>query len=123
MSKYIAKNIRAGLKINQAREILKNHMTDDAEIYISVTSFDHGRDVCGNGTAHYTCELFVKKSDGSCYYPAKIVESGYRREQVGYSGANEAALNALRNLGYDLDLSKRSSYDYRGTAFYPLINF
>lgn len=112
---YLAANIRAGVKIEQAREWAKDK---PAPFKVIVTSHSHGRDVCGNGTAHYLCELVSAEG-----HTLAIVESGKRREQVGYSGMNEAALYALGKLGYELDTSKHSSYDYQGAAVYPLINF
>lgn len=116
---YIPKNIRAGLKIEKARELLKNYPKGD--LFVSVCSRDHGRDVNGNGTAHYDCCLILKTADRE-YIPADIVASGFKREQVGYSGANEAAVYALNQLGYELDLSKKTSYDYQGSVEYPITN-
>lgn len=119
-SAYIPKNIRQGMKIETLREVLKNY--PEGKVSVHVETFDHGRDVCGNGTAHYTVYAVITYPNGEMNYPANIVSSGAKREQVGYSGRNEAALYALRMLGYDLDLSLSGSYDYEGSAYYPITN-
>lgn len=118
---YIPKNIRAGLKIEKAKELLKNY-PKDVKILMEVKSFSNSHDMYGNGTAHYECSIVLKQSDGSCFYPCDVVQSGSKREQVGYGGVNEAAVYALNKLGYELDLSKKTSYDYQGSVEYPITN-
>ena len=118
---YIPKNIKAGLKIEKAREILKNY-PDNVKVLMCVKSFANSRDMYGNGTAHYECSIVLEQTDGSRFYPCDVVQSGSKREQVGYGGTNEAALIALNKLGYELDLSKKTSYDYQGSAEYPITN-
>lgn len=121
MSNYIPKNIRAGLKIEKARELLQNY-PKDVKVLMEVKSFSNSHDMYGNGTAHYECGLVLEQPDGSRFDVANVVSSGSKREQVGYSGANESALYALNKLGYDLDLSNKTSYDYQGAAYYPVTN-
>ena len=118
---YIPKNIKAGLKIEKAREILKNY-PKDAKVLMCIKSFSNGHDMYGNGTAHYDCSIVLEQADGSQFNPCDVVQSGAKREQVGYNGANEAALYACNKLGYDLDTSKKTSYDYQETAYYPITN-
>lgn len=115
---YLAKNIRQGLKLKDALESFKalNNGTLPESFTVEIDTFQHGHDVNGNGTAHYKVTIRA-----SGWQSLKIVESGARREQVGYSGRNEAALYALDKLGYKLDLSKSSSYDYQNCVEYPLI--
>lgn len=115
--KYIAKNIREGWK---ASEMAARHnlIGKAAPFKVRISTHSHGRDLYGNGTAHYICELVT-----ACGATFDIVSSGYRSEQVGYGGMNEAALYALHELGYEVDTSKHGSYDYHGAAEYPLINF
>lgn len=128
--KYIATNIRNGIKASEAVEILMsgdfNSSTFDAirseDFSVTVISYDHSRDMYGNGTAHYSVDFNAVK-DGKERFLFTIVESGKRREQVGYSGKNEAALYALDKLGYTVDTSKHSSRDYEGSASYKLLNF
>lgn len=79
---------------------------------VSIDTFDHGRDLYGNGTAHYVCSLDPY---------VRLCESGSRREQVGYSGANGAALYVLQKLGFNVDTSTKGSYDYEGMAHYRVI--
>ena len=118
---YIPKNIKAGLKIEKAREILAAY-PKDVKVLMCVESFSNSHDMYGNGTAHYECSIIIEQTDGSRFYPCNVVQSGSKREQVGYGGANEAALIALNKLGYELDLSKKTSYDYQGSAEYPITN-
>lgn len=124
--KYIPANIRAGINAKNAALIIKPFQFKGS-FSVSIKSFDHGRDVNGNGTAHYSCQLISASgehmtgaNDGAII---TLVESGKRREQVGYGCGNEAALVALVKLGYQVDTSKASSDDYRGVAVYPLLNF
>jgi len=120
VSNYIPKNIKAGLPYYEALEIFEREKAAGDEMLIRVDCYDHGRDMYGNGTAHYIAELYIGQG-GRHDRLAKIVESGSRREQVGYSGAHEAAIYALEKLGYKIDESKIRSYDYQGEAFYPLM--
>lgn len=122
---YLAANIRAGYTAQQADDWLTvNYSPKDLNSFrVDVDTFNHGRDVNGNGTAHYRVQLLCKDQDGREYCALTIVESGARREQVGYSGQNEAALYALSKLGFEVDTSKAGSYDYQGDAVYPLLNF
>lgn len=119
---YIPKNIKAGLKIEKARELLQNY-PKNMNILMEVSSFSSSHDMYGNGTAHYECHIILEhKDDKARLDVACVVQSGSKREQVGYSGANEAALYALNKLGYELDLSKKTSYDYKETVYYPVTN-
>ena len=118
---YIPKNIKAGLKIEKAREILAAY-PKDAKVLMRIKSFSNSHDMFGNGTAHYECSIVLEQADGSRFEPCDVVQSGFKREQVGYGGTNEAALYACNKLGYDLDLSNKTSYDYQGTAYYPVTN-
>jgi hypothetical protein len=120
---YLAANIRAGYTVTEAAALVSQTSQKDTRYYVSVTSFDHGRDVYGNGTAHYRCTLIERQESGRERVPCHIVESGKRREQVGYGSGNDAALYALAKLGYKIDESRLGSNDYRGTAEYPLIDF
>lgn len=115
---YVPANIRAGYTVAEAAKIVANSQYK-APFSVTIASYDHGRDVNGNGTAHYSCLL----NDSEGLSLLRIVKSGKRREQVGYRGANEAALYALEKLGYEVDTSKLTSYDHQGTAVYPLVNF
>lgn len=119
---YIPANIKAGYTVQEAAKVVASQSVMTAKSFsVRVISYDHGRDVNGNGTAHYICELTCSQREvGVCF---TIVESGKRREQVGYSGQNEAALYALSKLGFEVDTSKGGSHDYLGTAAYPLLNF
>lgn len=90
--------------------------------FATVDSYSHGRDINGNGTARYTCSL-VKVHDDGTREQIKLLAQSKRRQQVGYSGCNEAALWALSKLGYDVDTSAAGNDDFRGFAEYPLINF
>lgn len=123
---YVAKNIREGLKAVDAIELIKAADFNTSKIIITVDSFNHGRDTCGNGTAHYRCEIKLYNSEGYYYckgmFPLQVVASGARREQVGYSGKNESALYALRQLGYELDTTGLRNYDYEGYAEYQVLN-
>lgn len=113
---YIPKNIKAGLTAKDAANLIKtNGLKGPFEI--TVRSYDHGRDINGNGTAHYICQL---RDLSTNLLVATIVRSGVRREQVGYSGAHCGALYALDKLGYMVDESVISSYDYQGIAYYPV---
>lgn len=114
---YLAKNIREGWTIEQAIEFCKDK-NYSGSVSVDIDTFNHGCDVNGNGTAHYRVSLII---GNSC--PLHIVQSGARREQVGYSGMNESALYALDKLGYKVDKSKHGSYDYQGCASYPLTNW
>lgn len=114
----LPKNIRTGYTVKDASDFV-NTRNYCAPFSVRVVSFSHGRDVCGNGTAHYRCQI----QDGSGRGIIDVVESGKRREQVGYSGYNEAALYALEKLGFEVDTSKHGSYDCHGTVSYPLLNF
>lgn len=119
------KHIKNGLKIEDLRERLTalGVNLSEASLTVEIVSYDHGRDMFGNGTAHFYADLEVteiKKAGSSRVF--RIVESGKRREQVGYSGQNEAALYALDKLGYKLDLGRPSSYDYQGSAIYKVVN-
>jgi hypothetical protein len=120
---YLAANIRAGYTASEAAEVVKH--INSSFWYVRVISLNHGRDVNGNGTAHYNC-LLVEGSPNSeegQHVHVSIVQSGKRREQVGYSGQNEAALYALSKLGFEVDTSRAGNYDYHDSAVYPLINF
>lgn len=119
---YLAANIREGVKVERALEIVRNSSPMTAKHFaVRVNSFDHGRDVNGNGTAHYIVELTCNNGEVCpCF---NIVESGKRREQVGYGGYNQAAIYALEQLGYKVDLTGAGSYDYQGSKIYPLISF
>lgn len=120
---YIPANIRAGYTAQEA--VSRKDCTEKGlhNFCVDVDTFDHGRDVYGNGIARYRVQLVCTDKAGRERYLMTIVESGKRREQVGYGGQNEAALYALDKLGYQVDTSKGGSYDYQGTAVYPLINF
>lgn len=124
--KRLPKNVRNGRTIQQCRDYVARYCDQLESIkgiapLVQVSSFNHGRDICGNGTAHYQCTLVWPLR---CVGPTfDIVESGYKREQVGYSGRNEAALWALEKLGFVLDTSKPANYDYQGTAYYPVLNW
>jgi hypothetical protein len=122
---YLAANIRAGYTVQEAAKIITDNykIAKVAGYQVCVISGSHGRDVNGNGTAHYIVHLDAIDKAGTVHNVLRIVESGKRREQVGYSGQNEAALYALSKLGFEVDTSKAGSYDYPGTAFYPLLNF
>lgn len=121
---YLAANIRAGYTAQQATDWLAvNYSPKDLTFRVEITTFNHGRDACGNGTAHYRAQLLCTDPDGQEFRALTIVESGARREQVGHSGQNEAALYALHKLGFEVDTSKAGSYDYQGGAVYPLLNF
>lgn len=113
---YLPKNVKNGISIEAMREKMKG-AGFTGKVMVQVNTYGHGRDINGNGTAHYQVHLlgFTRS--------ALIVESGARREQVGYSGANEAALWALNKLGYQIDTCEVSSYDYQGTAYYPVLNW
>lgn len=113
--RYIPKNIKAGWKASEVIEKFKAEGKPLDNLVVQITSYDHSRDVYGNGTSHYTCSINLND-----YCNLIIVESGARREPVGYSGQNEAAIWALSMLGYQVDLSSAGSYDYHGTAFYPI---
>lgn len=113
---YIPKNIKAGLTAKDAAKLIKtNSLIGPFEVV--VRSYDHGRDINGNGTAHYICQLHDLNTNNLV---TTIVQSGASREQVGYSGAHCGALYALDKLGYIVDESVISSYDYQGTAYYPV---
>lgn len=114
--KNLPKNVKAGIKIETLRERMRD-VKQTGPIAVEIVSYDHGRDVCGNGTAHY--QAFLSGFDAVVL----IVESGKRREQVGYSGMHEGALWALRQLGYMLDTSNHTSYDYQANATYPIENW
>ncbi|UNY40417.1 hypothetical protein KLEP7_gp79 [Pseudaeromonas phage vB_PpeM_ KLEP7] len=119
---YIPKNIKVGMKIEKARELLQNY-PKNMNILMEVSSFSNSHDVYGNGTAHYECHIILgHKDDKARLDVACVVQSGAKREQVGYSGANEAALYALNKLGYEIDTSNKSSYDYKETVYYPVTN-
>lgn len=122
---YLAANIRAGYTAQQAADWLaaKYSGKELTSFRVDVDTFDHGRDVNGNGTAHYKVLLLCNDQDGREFCPLTVVESGARREQVGYSGQNEAALYALSKLGFEVDTCKAGAYDYHGGAVYPLLNF
>jgi hypothetical protein len=120
---YLAANIRAGYTVTEAAALVSQTRQKDTRYYVSVTSFDHGRDVNGNGTAHYCCTLIEQQESGAERAPCRIVESGNRREQVGYGDGNDSALCALTKLGYKIDESRLRSDDYLGTAVYPLLDF
>ena len=121
---YLPKRIREGVTADQLRERVKTELKGKRNLTfeMQVNSFDHGRDVNGNGTAHFCCTLYAFQK-GNIIKSFHIVESGARREQVGYSGQNEAALYALDKLGFKVDLSKAGSYDYQTCADYPLVGF
>lgn len=119
---YIPANIRTGCTVQEAASVLRED-SKATNYRVEITTFDHGRDINGNGTAHYKVQLLCTGKDGHDHYLLTIVESGKRREQVGYSGQNEAALYALYKLGFEVDTSKAGSYDYQGSAVYPLLNF
>lgn len=119
---YLAANIRAGIKVEKALEIVRNSSPVTAtRFFVRVDTFNHSRDIYGNGTAHYSVELTC--NNGEVCPVFTIVKSGKRREQVGYGGYNQAAIYALERLGYKLDLSVTGSYDYQGVKIYPLIGF
>jgi hypothetical protein len=122
---YLAANIRAGYTAQRAAAWLTvNYPPMDLNSFrVDVTTFNHGRDACGNGTAHYRAQLLCTGPDGQEFRALTIVESGARREQVGYSGQNGAALYALSKLGFEVDTSKAGSYDYQDNAVYTLLNF
>lgn len=122
---YIPVNIRAGYTAQEAAKVIVDNykVSKITQYQVRVISSAHGRDVCGNGTAHYTVNLQAVDKSGTVHNVLDIVESGKRREQVGYSGQNEAALYALSKLGFEVDTSKGGSYDYHGEATYPLLNF
>lgn len=123
---YLPANIRAGYTAKEAANWLtenKAHLAPLRDFKVDVDTFSHGRDVCGNGTAHYKVQLSFTASDGREYNAITIVESGGRREQVGYGRGNEAALVALYKLGFEVDTSSASSDDRLGCAVYPLVNF
>lgn len=122
---YLPANIRAGFTINDARLALANTYHEyGAPFKVCVCTFGHGRDVNGNGTAHYECHIVAThKTSGKEICFLRAVQSGKRREQVGYGAGNGAALYALEKLGYKLDLSKAGSYDSHGEACYPVLNF
>lgn len=123
---YIPANIRAGFTAKEAAKIAIVNWASKSltDFRIEVETFDHGRDVNGNGTSHYKCELIGYSAiNGRDYHFLTVVQSGKRREQVGYSGQNEAAMYALEKLGFQVDTSKGGSYDYQGAAIYPLLNF
>lgn len=116
------KNIRNGYTAQEAaRLVVKAGLV--GPFLVDIRTYDHGRDVNGNGTAHYLCYLIAHTRAGKETIPLTIVESGKRRQQVGYSGQNESALYALKQLGYTVDVSKGGSYDYEGPKEYPLIGF
>jgi hypothetical protein len=96
------------MKIEKFKEILKTK-TGYSRIYLTINTFDHGRDGCGNGTAHYQCVITIDYPDRFELFDA--CESGKRREQVGYTGENEAAKYKLEKLGYKIEL------------FYPSKNY
>jgi len=120
---YLAANIRKGYTVKNAATMAKT-LGAVQPFAIKITSMSHGRDVNGNGTAHYSCHIVAThKTDGRKIHFMRVVESGKRREQVGYSGKNEAALYALDKLGFKVDTSSKGSYDSHGEAYYPLLNF
>ena len=123
---YIPANIRAGFNVKDALRVYNDVYASEygAPFQVCIDSFNHGRDVNGNGTAHYSCHIrATHKTNGREILFMRVVESGKRREQVGYSGKNEAALYALDKLGFEVDTSSKGSYDYQGEAYYPLLNF
>jgi len=99
----LPKNIREGKTLDQCKEMLRSYDLSGLKIFIDVNSFNHGRDICGNPTAHYTTSLYLEGE--SCYTTVcTIVASGSRREQIGYDGGhNEAALYALDKLGFEVE--------------------
>lgn len=116
----LPKNIQAGYTAQEAtRNLCANGLKN---FRVDVDTFDHGRDTNGNGTAHYKVML-VCDNNGRENYLFTIVQSGKRREQVGYGAGNQAALYALEKLGFEVDTSKAGSYDYQGSVCYPLLNF
>lgn len=120
---YLAANIRAGYTADHAARMAKVAGAT-GPFFVDVDTFQHGYDTNGNGTAHYRCTLMgINEKTGKECAVLHIVESGKRREQVGYGRGNDAALYALEKLGYEVDTSKASSDDYRGCAVYPLLNF
>lgn len=119
------KNVKAGRTIEQAREYVSRYsdkLPDGVVPLITISCYNHGRDVNGNGTSHYVCTLVwpSRVIHGPVF---DIVKSGYRREQVGYSGMHESAMYALSLLGFELDTSKAGSYDYQGKGTYPITNW
>lgn len=122
----LPKNVREGRTIEQAREYVAKYNDQlsalNAVPLVRITSYDHGHDTCGNGTAHYVCSItWPERVVGPVF---DIVSTGKRREQVGYGGPNESALWALEKLGFKLDIAFRSkSDDYRGTGVYPILNW
>lgn len=117
---YIPANIRAGYTVQEAAKMLNGELTNPR---VQVRTYNHGRDVNGNGTAHYSVFIICDVAGLNECTGFLLVSSGKRREQVGYSGRNDAALYALSKLGFEVDISKCGSYDYQGSAVYPLLNF
>lgn len=118
---YLAANIRAGYTAQEASERAINSCYMPP-FNVEIDTYNHGRDGCGNGTAHYVCYL----RDSNDREILRIVESGKRREQVGYSGQNEAALYALEKLGFEIDknsITWERQRDWEKSATYPLLNF
>lgn len=115
---YIPKNIREGADISYVRERLEDYRQelyeDSAYVYLAVRTFYCGRDVNGNGTAHYRVELCIY-NPYKIYTVCSVVSSGKRREQYGYGVDNEAALYALDKLGFEVERITDKSVDHRNT--------
>ena len=118
----LPKNIREGKTVDQVIEYLADKDYPQGKFFAHVASFDHGLDTCGNRIAHYVVTLRLDCPNDQSFEILSIVESGHRREQIGYGGANQAAKYALQMLGFDIDYSNENSTDRMWVALYPIKN-
>lgn len=117
------KRIKHSTPIERAQELLRGYDLRGCKVYVEVYSYNFGHDINGNATAHYTATLVIETPDRFINV-CRIVESGKRREQVGYDGDNhKSALVALDKLGYKLErFGARNSRGYPGSAYYRITN-
>lgn len=123
MGKHIPKNIKNGVPFSEAREKLKRYSLNgsNGQVRVKVLTFNHGVDVNGNVIAHYRVMLIIENETLEIN-ALGIVESGSRREQVGYSKENEAALYALEKLGYILKYVSGGKGAYDEPIYYKILN-
>ena len=121
MAKYIPKNIKEGCSIDGVRECLTHYDLTNKKVWLYVVSYDHSRDMYGNGTAHYSASLIIE-SENELYGVCSVVSSGKRREQTGYGGYNEAALRALRLLGFEVERVSGGCGPYDSPEYYRILN-
>lgn len=96
------------------RKIAKACIDESCGILASTCTYNHGRDIYGNVTAHYTALIYTTNTT------LRLSTYGKKRQQVGYGGENSAAVYAIEKLGFNVDLSNKTSYDYQGVAVYKV---